>query len=835
MAETKSKILKSSDDDESVTMLNITDILGLCISNWFLFALTLAITLSAAYLFLRVTPPVYTRTTSIAIKVDANAQAIDNLFIDIKGANNRRTANMTLKNEIIALQQVALMQKVVERLDLDYEYTIDKRVLNYLAYGPTLPVKVELNGKGSETAAQFTLHYVDDETVEVYNKELWGKEQRFRGAFDTPITIPVGQVVVHKGEDFRSFKINDINVRHTSYAQAAYGFKAKLEVYNSDKESSVLNLSFTDINIQRADDILNTLIAIYNEEWIVNRNQVIVSTNRFIGERLNDLEKELREVESELTNFLIDNKSLDVTFDNNRFLSRLNQFENQNITFDNEKLMVRVFREYLEGVTDHNLALPLAAGINNGVLSGQVNQYNNMVLNRCNLISTTTEDNPIIVDLDRQMDVLKHSMLVTIDNHIKTMELQRDLLRANEARNDDKLEQAPELRRNYTEIERRYRIKEQLYTYLLRTREQNELQQAFDAYNTRILQPSTGSNRQSYPDREKIWLMALLVGLFAPFAFIVFRELTNSKVRGRRDLDRTTVPFVGELPLIEFRPANHYSFLYKIYCWILRKKVIDAEDVTSRGHGHNKVHVVVKEGNRNMVNEAFRVLRTNVEFLIGQNTGNKVIMTTSANPHSGKTFISYNLALCMALKGKKVCTLDLDLRRRSLSKYVPKTPRGISDYLNGLEPNWRDLVVVTEDTPNLHVLPVGTLPPNPAELLSYDRFGELIQQLRAEYDYVFFDCPPVEIVADTNIIALHTDVTLFAVRVGMMELEFLPVLESYYREQKFKNLGVILNGTLVANSRYGYRRYGYRYGYGYGYGYGGYGYGYGYNYSSVKD
>ena len=206
-------------------------------------------------------------------------------------------------------------------------------------------------------------------------------------------------------------------------------------------------------------------------------------------------------------------------------------------------------------------------------------------------------------------------------------------------------------------------------------------------------------------------------------------------------------------------------------------------------------------------------------------------MTTSANPGSGKTFISYNLALCMSLKKKKVCAIDLDLRRRNLSAFVDKPEVGISDYINGTVDDWHDLLVQSEQSEYMQVLPVGTLPPNPAEILAYDKFAQLISEIKKEYDYVFFDCPPVEIVADTSIIAKYADITLFVIRVGLMELEFLNVIEEYYDEHKYNNMGIILNGTLTANSRYGYRRYGYRYGYGYGYGYGGYGY-YGSGYSS---
>ena len=334
---------------------------------------------------------------------------------------------------------------------------------------------------------------------------------------------------------------------------------------------------------------------------------------------------------------------------------------------------------------------------------------------------------------------------------------------------------------------------------------------------------------------KKIWMIALGIGLGFPFLVIVLREFLNTKVRGRKDIEKLSIPFVGELPQLEFPDEESTSYVKTVSEKI--KNLKRNSSVNRKKRVKSKAHIVVKQGSRNIINEAFRVLRTNVEFMIGQNKDLKVIMTTSANPGSGKTFISYNLAKCMSLKGKKVCAIDLDLRRRSLSEYVGKPDQGVSDYINGAVSDWREVLVPGEGSDTFFILPAGTLPPNPAEIISYDRFTELINEIREEFDYVFFDCPPVEIVADTSILAKHADISLFVIRVGLMELDFLPIIEEYYDDQRFNNMGIILNGTLTANSRYGYRRYGYRYGYGYGYGYGGYGY-YGSGYSegySSKD
>ena len=232
--------------------------------------------------------------------------------------------------------------------------------------------------------------------------------------------------------------------------------------------------------------------------------------------------------------------------------------------------------------------------------------------------------------------------------------------------------------------------------------------------------------------------------------------------------------------------------------------------------------MVVKAKSRNMINEAFRVVRTNIEFMLGQEEKSHVIMVSSVNAGSGKTFTTINLASSFAIKGKKVVVVDLDMRKASLSKYVQSPKQGISNYLSGQVDNWRTTIIMSEDIPGVDVIPVGTIPPNPTELLFNPKLQHLLNTLHSEYDFIFLDCPPVEIVADTSIISKWADLNIFIVRANLMERDMLPVVEGYYKDKKFSNMAILLNGTTSAYSRYGYSRYGYHYGYGYGYGYGGY-------------
>jgi capsular exopolysaccharide synthesis family protein len=229
--------------------------------------------------------------------------------------------------------------------------------------------------------------------------------------------------------------------------------------------------------------------------------------------------------------------------------------------------------------------------------------------------------------------------------------------------------------------------------------------------------------------------------------------------------------------------------------------------------------VVVREGSRDVVNEAFRVLRTNLEFMTNQEAASNVILLTSFNPGSGKSFLSLNIAVSLAIKGKKVLVIDGDLRHGSTSAYVDSPSVGLSDYLNGRVPSVDDILVTYRQYEHLQILPVGTIPPNPTELLYEPRLKQAIDDLKTRYDYVLIDCPPVEMLADTQIIEQYADRTIFVIRAGLLERSMLPELETIYNEKKYKNMSVILNGTEGTTGRYG-SRYGYKYGYGYRYGYG---------------
>jgi capsular exopolysaccharide synthesis family protein len=336
--------------------------------------------------------------------------------------------------------------------------------------------------------------------------------------------------------------------------------------------------------------------------------------------------------------------------------------------------------------------------------------------------------------------------------------------------------------------------------FLLQKREENELTALVNVGNTRVLMNPNGSPYPVSPNTMMILFAALVLGCGIPFAYYFLRKMLDNTVKSKADLGNISMPFLVEIP----RVVNEESRLKKY--WF------------RNDNDKSYTRIMVQHGSRDMMNEAFRVLRTNIDLMVNKNDKSHVLMLTSFNPNAGKTFTVMNLAASMALKGSKVILVDLDLRKATLSNALGLNHTGIASYLNGKTDDYRDHVEKISE--NLSLLPVGSLPPNPAELLLTDRFKDMIEQLRGEYEYIFLDCPPIDIVADASIIAPVADMTVFIMRANLMDKWILTLVEELYQSGKYTHMALVLNGVDVFHKKYGYRRYGYDHGYGYGYGYG---------------
>lgn len=786
--------------------LRLQDLLAICIDKWKWFVLSLLFFTGLAVVYLLTTPPVYTRTTSLLIKEGGkNATTSFSSVVNAFAEMGIFSANVNVSNELAAIQSPDVLLEVIRRLNLDIDYKTDGKYHQETLYGRTLPLKVTFKDLAYNDFSAFEIlvkngkFYLSDFEL---NDETVGVDSTIVASASKEVNTPIGKLIVSRSPYFKdtAFEEMVIHVERTGLLATITSCVDKMIAELKDERGTIIDIAYKDVNIQRAEEFLNTLISVYNENWVKDKNQIAVSTSQFINERLEVIEAELGNVDSNISSYKSANLIPDVEASSQMYMNTANEANIQITELNNQLYMARYIRDHINNKNSKDQLLPANSGINSAAIEKQINDYNEKMLQRNSLVANSSEENPLAIDMDKNLDEMRVSIVKSIDTQVGTLSTQIRGLRGIEGASTSRLSSNPKQAKYLLSVERQQKVKESLYLYLLQKREENELSQAFTAYNTRVVTAPTGEMKPTSPKNKRILLAAILMGLLVPVIAIYIREKMNTKVRGRKDIEGLAIPFVGEIPLYGPSAAQNHPL----------KKLLG---MLKRSDNTQSLSIVVKPHSRNIINEAFRVVRTNMEFMAGSGQENKVIMVTSMNPGSGKTFLTMNTAISFAIKEKKVAVVDFDMRRASLSGYVNFPKTGVSDYLNGKLPDWHQAKVSPEDYENVAVIPVGTIPPNPTELLSSNRLQQMIEDLRKEYDLVFLDCPPVEIVADTTVLSKYVDMTLFIVRAGLLEREMLPIVEDYYNKKKFKNMSVILNGTDTAFNRYGYHRYGYGYGY----------------------
>lgn len=782
-------IQKNAPAQNQQDFIRIQDLFYLCLNKWHWFVLSLAVCLGAAVWYLLTTPPVYTRSASILIKDDSKGKSTSGAMEDFADFGMFATST-NVNNEMGTLQSPDLMREVVSRLNLNMDYHTNGRFHRQTVYGEQLPVKTILVDFPANQAAAFTMQLKDGNvTLSDFKKDEKSIDGSFTGTLNDTISSPVGKIVIQPDSSYEKEEETLLYVSHVPIQSAVAAYSMNLSVSQNDEKSNIITLTFKDVSTQRAEDVLNTLIAVYNENWVKDKNQIAVSTSMFINDRLGVIEGELGNVDNDISSYKSEHLLPDVQVAASMYMAQANEANASIKELNNQAYMARYIRNYLTDETNRFRLLPASSGIENSNISTQISEYNNQLMERNSLVSHSSVKNPLVKEMDASLQALRSALVTSIDNQLVALNAQIKSQQNYSGQVTSQIASNPNQAKYLLSVERQQKVKESLYLYLLQKREENELSQAFTAYNTRIITMPGGSMIPTAPVKKNILLMAFALGLLVPVVVIFMMENMNTVVRGRKDLEHLTIPFVGEIPL-SFRKKKKFS----------------------RQPQEKECVVAVKEKSRNVINEAFRVVRTNLEFMQDKESESYVIMLTSANPDSGKTFISFNLAASLGIKGKRVLVIDLDLRKGSLSQYAGSPKKGISDYLAGDVKDIKEIIVRPSEDARLEIIPVGTIPPNPTELLFSERLNQSIAKLRKEYDYIFIDCPPVEIVADATIISQLVDMTLFIIRAGRLDRSMLPEIERFYTDKKYKNMSLILNGTDGGSGRYGYK-YGYKYGY----------------------
>jgi capsular exopolysaccharide synthesis family protein len=772
------------DDDQNK---NENILLGLqkYIKHWRWFVLSLILSLLAVILSLRYSTPIYTAGAKILVRDDkkgdlsSGAGAFADMALFGGGKKN-------VDNEIEILNSKTLIAKVIERLNLNIVYVKLGNFRDVELYTETCPFELVIQNASpvfKKNSQSFMVKFISADRFRL-NDDV-GKEIGIFHA-DSTINLVEASLVVRKTPYHKGIA-NSENVYQVLFnpvVDVAKQYLGNLTVESHSETSSVVNLKLTHAVPAKAEDFLNTLIEIYNQEAINDKNIVSENTLNFIQDRLSIVNAELGDIENETENFKKTNNVTDIATDAKLVLEMHSDFELSLIETETQLRIVAIMTDFLKNKSKTELIpidiIPKVTG------TGQVNpsivEYNNLVLKRNRLINDGSTINYVITNIDQQLEELNQTIKMSLAQFKSSLILKRDDLAKQEEAYSLKLNNVPAQEKSFRIIDRQQKIKEGIYLYLIQKREETAIALTIAENNAKVIDAGSTNYGDVTPKKKNYYLAGILIGFALPFAVIYLIFLLDNKIRFESDV-------------VQYGERN--SMLGAI------PKNLDAEE------------------NRGLKKEAFRSLLQNANFILPQNEKGKVILVASSLKGEGKSFVTYNLGVAYAESSKKVLIIGSDLRNPQLHHLfnLPKNRHGLSNYLYSNEVNWRDLVVTQKTDPqNLDVILSGEIPPNPQLLLSSNRFKQLLIELRDCYDVILIDSAPILLVSDTLNYANLVDATLYLFRAGLSPKNLVTQVIKLDQDGKLNNVGFVLNG-LDLSSQFGYS-YGYSYSYGYGYGYG---------------
>ncbi len=571
----------------------------------------------------------------------------------------------------------------------------------------------------------------------------------------------------------------------------AKGYAGSLLITPTSKATSVVTVSLKNSNTQRGKDYIDKLLEMYNINANNDKNEVAQRTGEFIDERIDIISKELGSTERDLENFKRSAGITDLTSEAQIALTGNAEYEKKRVENQTQINLVMDLKKYLQG-SEYEV-LPANVGLQDAGVAGAIDRYNEMVAERKRLLRTSTESNPAIVNLTTSIRAMRSNIQTTLDATLKGLEITKADLIREASRYSRRISDAPTQERQFVSIARQQEIKSGLYLMLLQKREENAIVLAAIANNAKIIDEAQADSTPISPKRMTIYLAALVFGIGIPVGVIYLIGLTKFKIEGRADVEKlTSLPVVGDIPL--------------------------ADEKTGA--------IAVFENQNNLMSETFRNVRTNLQFML--ENGKNVILVTSTVSGEGKSFISANLAISLSLLGKKVVIVGLDIRKPGLNKVfnLPKKEYGITQFLTNSTVNLMDLVHHSDINKNLYILPGGTVPPNPTELLARDGLEKAVEILRKNFDYVILDTAPVGMVTDTLLIGRVADLSVYVCRADYTRKTEFILINELAENNKLPNLCIVINGLDLQKKKYGYYygygKYGKYYGYGKHYGYGEY-------------
>lgn len=761
--------------------------------HWKWFVASIVVCLIGGWIYLHYTTPVYSITGSVIIKDNKKNNSVSTGLADLEDLGFYSSTN-NFDNEVEVLHSRTLLKKVVEKLDLYINYRTRENLRPVELYKDT-PVKVWLTPEEAEKlpngAAVLEVVLKPGGKLSV-STEI--DEQEFKQDFNklpALLTTPYGTFSFTPGDSAIVEKEQEITVTVAAPRIMVNGYANALSVEPTSKTTTIAQITLQNTSPQRGVDFINKLIEIYNRDANDDKNEVASKTAEFIDERIKIINGELGTTEKELETFKRDAGLTDLKSDAQLALSENSEYEKKRAENSTQLRLVQFLSEYANNPDHAYEVLPVNVGLTDTGLTELINRYNEMLLERKRLLRTSSESNPVVVNLDASIRAMRSNVQTTILSVQKGLMITKADLERQAGKYAGRITSAPGQERQLVSISRQQEIKAGLYLMLLQKREENAITLASTANNARIVDEAQAELFPVSPKGKLIYLIAFVLGIAIPVGIIYIIELLRYKIEDRSDVKKlTTVPIIGDIPASDNMPKEG--------------------------------SVVVRENQNDMMAETFRNVRTNVQYMLGSNQ--KVVLITSTTSGEGKSFVAANLAISFALLGKKVVIVGLDIRKPGLNKAFQMSHKedGITRYL--ADPEHTDLMSLLQQsnvTPNLYILSGGAIPPNPTELVARDSLVQAVDRLKKEFDYVILDTAPIGMVTDTQLISRVADMSIYVCRAGYTPKAGYLFINELRDHKKLPNLCTIINDVNIKTGKYGYGTYG-KYGYGrtYGYGYG---------------
>jgi len=729
-----------------------------------------------AYIKVRYTTQIFQVKSSLLIKNDQdnNGGGKDPRFADLFMAQG----TVNLSNEVEILKSRPVLARVIRDRQLQFRCYNKGKVRSSLIY-PEHPFRIEF------------VQIVDSSADLDYRIVMLGNGKFLLNENNKPNTF--GQLIEENGNrfridttagvDFNIFGSKEFELMYLSVSSAVEGLVGDLKVTQPSDQSTILTLTFDSENKNLGRDVLNTLMAVYDTLIVEDKTRISSNTLKFINDRLFELNDTLKGVQGVLRNFMVENQAFDIEGQSKTYLDKMGESGKEKVEQAVKISIVNWLLEYIGDKKNIYELVPTNLGIEEPALLQMVSEYNRLQLERENYLKTTPESNQLIQNLNSSLERIRKDIYQALSNVRQAYLIAQSHLEKANQELQSHITGLPGKSMQLLNIERQQKILEDLYSLLLQKKIETSISSASTISNSRVIEPAIGSSIPVSPDKKKIYTFYLVLGLLIPVGFVGLREILKDKVSGRADVEKQThAPILGEI-----------------------------------GHSEGQQTLVVALNSRRFISEQFRIIRTNLQYMVGRKE-RPVIMVTSSFSGEGKSFISTNIGAVMALSGRKTVIMEFDIRKpKIVSGLDLKRKMGITNYIIG-KASFEELMVKVEGLDNLYVIPCGPIPPNPAELLLDSKLDELMSEVMKTFEVVIMDTAPVGLVSDAVTLGKYADCTLYIVRQGHTYRKQLTMIEDLYISKKLPSLSLLLNDVKVSGGYYG----GY-YGGAYGY-YGGYSY-----------